>query len=442
MNKCIKIIVKNCEELDWKELNKILYELRYKNWLACNKAMTKFYAFALENMEYKDSTGLNINEKERFGKTHGAVVQDIMKDVMDISNTGNVAQTSQFVNKRFKDDVKKGVFKGNVSLSNFKQDIPIIIKNSNYKIINNDKNYKMEVSLFNNKYKKENNIKKLNFNIDKLGKNEKTILDRIISGEYKQGSVQLQINKKKKWEIIISYGFEAEIKELNSNKTLGVDLGITKVATMQVFNIETEKWDRINWKECFIDGKELIHYRQQIEIRRRQLQIASKVVGEGRIGHGIKTRMKPVEKLNDKIHNFRDTYNHKVSKYIVNMAVKYDCKTIQMEDLTGFSEQQIESFLKNWSYYDLQTKIKYKAKEVGIKVILINPKYTSKRCSKCGNIHEENRDCKSNQAKFKCIICGHEENADINASKNISIPYIDKIIEEYMKDNKDYKKVI
>lgn len=41
----------------------------------------------------------------------------------------------------------------------------------------------------------------------------------------------------------------------------------------------------------------------------------------------------------------------------------------------------------------------------------------------------ENRDCKKDQADFTCKICGHKENADINASKNISIPYIDKIIE-------------
>lgn len=46
----------------------------------------------------------------------------------------------------------------------------------------------------------------------------------------------------------------------------------------------------------------------------------------------------------------------------------------------------------------------------------------------CGCIHLENRDCKKDQAKFECKICGHKENADINASKNVSIPGIDVII--------------
>ena len=110
-----------------------------------------------------------------------------------------------------------------------------------------------------------------------------------------------------------------------------------------------------------------------------------------------------------------------------------------MENLSGFSEQQSEKFLKNWSYFDLQTKVKYKCEEKGIKFILIDPKYTSQRCSHCGCIDSANRDCKGNQAKFKCVTCGHEENADINAAKNISIPMIDSIIIEWLKMMSKFK---
>ena len=191
-----------------------------------------------------------------------------------------------------------------------------------------------------------------------------------------------------------------------------------------------EDWVKINWKERVIDGSELIHYRQKIEARRKQLSISSKWCSDNKKGHGYKTRMKDCNKIGDKYNRFKDTYNHKVSKYIVDLAVKYQCKTIQMEDLSGFSEQQTESLLKNWSYYDLQNKIKYKANEKGVEVIFINPKYTSKRCSKCGCIHEDNRNCKNDQANFTCKVCGHHENADINASKNISIPCIDTIIKD------------
>jgi transposase len=78
----------------------------------------------------------------------------------------------------------------------------------------------------------------------------------------------------------------------------------------------------------------------------------------------------------------------------------------------------------------LQTKIEYKAKEVGIEVRYINPKYTSQRCSKCGCISANNR---PSQAVFKCVKCGFESNADYNASQNIGISEIEKIIEHDLK---------
>lgn len=229
---------------------------------------------------------------------------------------------------------------------------------------------------------------------------------------------------------------------------MGIDLGITNVATMSIYDSDIEEWVKINWKERIIngdelihnrqkaykrdarnlDGKELIKYRQKLEKRRKELSIASKWASDNRTGHGYKNRMKSVNRVGDKYNRFKDTFNHKVSRYIVDLAVKYNCKYIQMEDLSGFTEQQTESLLRNWSYYDLQEKIKYKAKENGIEVITINPKYTSKRCSMCGCIHLENRDCKKDQAKFECKVCGYKENADINASKNVSIPGIDVII--------------
>jgi len=49
-------------------------------------------------------------------------------------------------------------------------------------------------------------------------------------------------------------------------------------------------------------------------------------------------------------------------------------------------------------------------------LVLVNPKNTSLKCRKCGDIGKENR---INQAEFECIRCGHAENADLNASINI-----------------------
>ena len=94
--------------------------------------------------------------------------------------------------------------------------------------------------------------------------------------------------------------------------------------------------------------------------------------------------------------------------------------------MSGIGDKS-DKFLKNWTYYDLQQKVEYKAKEKGIDVKYIKPKYTSQRCSKCGYIDKENRE---NRDNFICLKCGYKAHADYNASQNISIENIDKIIEE------------
>jgi putative transposase len=49
-------------------------------------------------------------------------------------------------------------------------------------------------------------------------------------------------------------------------------------------------------------------------------------------------------------------------------------------------------------------------------VVLCSPAFTSQRCSHCGHTAKENR---QSQAVFLCVQCGHSENADLNAAKNI-----------------------
>ncbi len=62
----------------------------------------------------------------------------------------------------------------------------------------------------------------------------------------------------------------------------------------------------------------------------------------------------------------------------------------------------------------------YKAKEKGISLVKVNPRNTSSTCSCCGNVNKRNR---KSQSDFECIECGHKDNADFNASKNIKNLY-------------------
>ena len=123
--------------------------------------------------------------------------------------------------------------------------------------------------------------------------------------------------------------------------------------------------------------------------------------------------------------------NHEYSKRIIDVAIKNNCGTINIEDLSEFGKDDKNSFvLRNWSYCQLQGFIKYKAKAVGIDVVVVDPRYTSQRCSKCGHIHKDNR---LTQSKFLCLSCGYEDNADFNGAKNISIAHTPEFIKEIAK---------
>lgn len=438
MNKCLKLqIIPIDENIDKKAVYKEIRDIMFKTREALNLAMNLQFIEAMRKYEQKQE-GSAIKDSDMYGKSFGAWMENRMNEVMYGCLSNNVAQTRKFVTGKSCFDFKK-ILKGEEGLSKFQKQNMAIIHNVAYSIEEKDGIYYANIGLFNNPRQKELGVKRIRFMFIKPDNSRKAMLDKIISKEYKRCAGQLQFNKNGKLMFIIGYEFEAaENKSLQSNRIMGIDLGITKVATFSVYDSSSNKYEWLNWKECLLDGTELIHFRQKIEARKRSMSISSKWASDNKVGRGYNQRMKDANALSDKIDRFKDTYNHKVSRYLVDQAIKYKCGVIQMEDLSGFTGKAKESFLKQWSYYDLQQKIINKAKEKGIEVIMIDPKYTSKRCSKCGNIHVNNRNCKENQAKFECTNpeCKHSENADINASKNIAIPDIDIIIKEYLRENK------
>ena len=71
--------------------------------------------------------------------------------------------------------------------------------------------------------------------------------------------------------------------------------------------------------------------------------------------------------------------------------------------------------LKNWNLGLLHSAIEQKCEENCVRLHYVNPKYTSRTCPMCGHIDKRNRE----GTVFKCVNCGFEDNADINAAKNI-----------------------
>ena len=247
---------------------------------------------------------------------------------------------------------------------------------------------------------------------------QRTIYQKLRNGEYKLSESQL-VYDKKKWFLYLAYSFNPAEHVLDPEKILGVDMG-------EKFALYASSFGE--YGHFKIEGSEVTEYAKALERRRRSLQQQARYCGEGRIGHGTKTRVDAVYQAEDRIANFRSTINHRYSKALIEYAVKNGYGTIQMENLTGIKENlQFPRRLQHWTYYDLQSKIEAKAKEHGIAVVKVNPKHTSQRCSRCGHIAAENR---PKQEVFQCVKCGYACNADFNASQNISIKDIEKLIQE------------
>ena len=75
--------------------------------------------------------------------------------------------------------------------------------------------------------------------------------------------------------------------------------------------------------------------------------------------------------------------------------------------------KKVKRYLSSWQKGYLQNRLNYKLVLNGIEIVLVNPAYTSKVCSRCGCFGERNG------VHFNCKHCGLCINADINASKNI-----------------------
>lgn len=252
-------------------------------------------------------------------------------------------------------------------------------------------------------------------------------LQQIFEENYKICGSSIQINKDKEIILNLCMDIPDQQHDLDENIVVGVDLGI-KIPAVVALNNNPYKNDKFGSSDSFFK------VRKQLQEQRKRLQIALKYTSGG---HGRKKKLKPLERFEHRERNFVQTYNHKISKDVVDFALKNNAKYINIEDLSNFKEKEKnKKALRNWSYYELQQFITYKAKRHGIEVRKINPAYTSQRCSRCGNLEDGQR---IDQETFICKACGLKLNADVNAARNIAMS-IEFVSDDKTKQNKKENK--
>lgn len=210
----------------------------------------------------------------------------------------------------------------------------------------------------------------------------------------------------------VSIQVEQEIGEPVHPATdkVGIDLGIARFATLS-------------------DGTVLnpINPLRKLEKKLIKLQRRLKNKEKGS-NNWIKIKRK-IQKLYTKIANTRKDYLHKASTKIAStnqIVVMEELKTANMsKSAKGTIEKPgrnvkaksgLNKSILDQGWYEFRRQIAYKLEWLGGVLQLVNPCNTSRTCPACGCKDKENR---KTQATFKCVQCGFEENADLNAARNI-----------------------
>jgi putative transposase len=305
------------------------------------------------------------------------------------------ATINTFVYKKYNTSYKD-VLSGKSSIPSFKRNFPLLFGSKSIRQLTID-----GFDFFSINFK---------FKFGRDRSNNREIVQRVIGGDYKMCDSSLLYDfDDRKFYLFLTVKIPVTQEYLNEQKVMGVDLGLKFPAYVSI-NSDDNFRQSIGTPESFLVG------RLSIQKQRRQLQKNLKFTNGGR---GRNKKMDKLDSLGTKERNYVKNQNHIISKEIIRLALQNKCYAINIEDLSGIGKNVKNSYvLRNWSYYELQNMIKTKANAVGIKVNVIDPRYSSQRCSKCGHIHEDNRET---QSEFVCQECGFVDNADFNASKNISI---------------------
>ncbi len=134
---------------------------------------------------------------------------------------------------------------------------------------------------------------------------------------------------------------------------------------------------------------------------------------------GGRKRKELLEKYGERERNRLNDLYHKLANKIVELAEKYG--GIALEDLTEIRDSirysaEMNGRLHKWSFRKLQSIIEYKAKLKGVRVVFVNPAYTSFLCPVCGGKLSPN-----GHRILKCSNCGFEADRDVVGSWNISL---------------------
>lgn len=210
---------------------------------------------------------------------------------------------------------------------------------------------------------------------------------------------ELVLNKKE--ELYLHLLFKQQVEQpkfdKDKNTVVGVDLGINKIA--------------VTSNNQFFNNTRVRTKKSAYRYLRRRLQ-----------SKDTRAAKKKLREISGREKRFMRGVNHEISKEITKELRPGD--VVVLEDLTHIRRhrrgKKQNYWLNNWSFFELQQFIKYKAERKGATVVQ-NKEFTvfsSMQCSSCGCMKT-----RRNKGFFECPQCSLCLDADLNAARNLAQRY-------------------
>lgn len=216
------------------------------------------------------------------------------------------------------------------------------------------------------------------------------VLHRPIEGKIK--TLTIRRSSTNKWYASFSCEVEPNILPL-TDKVVGVDVGLDFFATLSTGeHVANPRFFRT-------EEKKLASVQRRLSKEEKETPQRAK-------------RRKPVSRVHERIRWKREDFIHKLSRRLIN-----EFGLIAFEDLNILAmirNHCLAKSIADAAWNQLVQFTSSKAEEAGRRVVLVDPRNTSKMCSRCGVLVEK----KLSDRMHYCA-CGLSINRDLNASFNV-----------------------
>jgi len=231
--------------------------------------------------------------------------------------------------------------------------------------------------------------------------------NRDVLGEVRNATVS---SNGSKWFVSIQTQREVAPPEHPATSIVGIDVGITRFATLS-------------------DGS---HVEPLNTFRKHQQRLARyqrAMSRKTKFSSNWKRAKARVQTIHTRIANVRHDFLHKTTTTISKNHAMMCIEDLQVRNMSksaaGSSDSPgrnvkaksgLNKSILDQGWFEFRRQLEYKQAWLGGGVLAVNPRNTSRTCPTCGHVSADNR---QTQARFACLECGYENNADLVGAINI-----------------------